>query len=102
MRFFFRKRLTPNTYNLSSEKANPLRRRHRPAGDSGGAGGVAGLLQFRSNTGPRTRSQTFVFWAISSVIFVLMVTLGFILVRYRSEAVHRLGAAICEGSRIQN
>jgi two-component system, NtrC family, nitrogen regulation sensor histidine kinase NtrY len=36
---------------------------------------------FRIGFGPRDPSQTFAFWAISSLIFVLMVTLGFILFR---------------------
>jgi two-component system, NtrC family, nitrogen regulation sensor histidine kinase NtrY len=36
---------------------------------------------FRMGFGPRDPSQTFAFWAISSLIFVLMVTLGFILFR---------------------
>src|SRR6516165_818440 len=33
------------------------------------------------NIGPTNPSQTFIFWAISILIFVLMVTLGFILFR---------------------
>src|SRR6185437_14921594 len=33
------------------------------------------------NIGPTNPNQTFVFWAISILIFVLMVTLGFILFR---------------------
>ena len=50
--------------------------------------------------GPADPQQTFVFWAISSLIFVLMVTLGFILVRtvvklYIGRRSNR------EGSRIQ-
>jgi two-component system nitrogen regulation sensor histidine kinase NtrY len=50
--------------------------------------------------GPSDPQQTFVFWAISSLIFVLMVTLGFILVRtvvklYIGRRSNR------EGSRIQ-
>jgi two-component system, NtrC family, nitrogen regulation sensor histidine kinase NtrY len=36
---------------------------------------------FRVGFGPRDSSQTFLFWFISSLIFVLMVTLGFILLR---------------------
>jgi hypothetical protein len=36
---------------------------------------------FRIGFGPRDASQTFAFWAISSLIFILMVTLGFILFR---------------------
>jgi nitrogen fixation/metabolism regulation signal transduction histidine kinase len=36
---------------------------------------------FRMDFGPRNPSQTFIFWAVSSGIFVLMVTLGFILLR---------------------
>src|SRR5712692_7785671 len=31
--------------------------------------------------GPADPSQTFIFWAVSTLIFLLMVTLGFILVR---------------------
>src|SRR5215469_8149210 len=34
---------------------------------------------FRVGFGPRDASQTVAFWAVSSLIFVLMVTLGFIL-----------------------
>ncbi|MBV8907335.1 MAG: HAMP domain-containing protein [Acidobacteriia bacterium] len=36
---------------------------------------------FRIGFGPRDPSQTFAFWAISTLIFILMVTLGFILFR---------------------
>jgi two-component system, NtrC family, nitrogen regulation sensor histidine kinase NtrY len=56
---------------------------------------------FRINFGPRDPSQTFIFWAISSLIFVLMVTLGFILLRtalklYFERQTNR------EGSRIKS
>jgi two-component system, NtrC family, nitrogen regulation sensor histidine kinase NtrY len=55
---------------------------------------------FHINFGPRDPSQTFIFWAISSLIFVLMVTLGFILLRtalklYFERQTNR------EGSRIK-
>ena len=33
------------------------------------------------NIGPTNPNQTFIFWAMSILIFVLMVTLGFILFR---------------------
>jgi nitrogen fixation/metabolism regulation signal transduction histidine kinase len=36
---------------------------------------------FKMDFGPRDPSQTFIFWAVSSGIFVLMVTLGFILAK---------------------
>src|SRR4029077_19877320 len=50
--------------------------------------------------GPNTSDQTFIFWAISILIFLLMVTLGFMLVRigvklYIERRSNR------EGSRIQ-
>jgi two-component system, NtrC family, nitrogen regulation sensor histidine kinase NtrY len=56
---------------------------------------------FRIGFGPRDPSQTFIFWALSSLIFVLMVTLGFILFRtflklYIDRQANR------EGSRIRS
>ena len=50
--------------------------------------------------GPADPQQTFIFWAISSLIFVLMVTLGFMLVRtiVKLYVDRRSGR---EGSRIQ-
>jgi nitrogen fixation/metabolism regulation signal transduction histidine kinase len=50
--------------------------------------------------GPADPQQTFIFWAISSLIFVLMVTLGFMLVRtvVKLYIDRRSGR---EGSRIQ-
>ena len=56
---------------------------------------------FRIGFGPRDPSQTFIFWAISSLIFVLMVTLAFILFRtfiklYIDRQANR------EGSRIRS
>ena len=56
---------------------------------------------FRIGFGPRDPSQTFIFWALSSLIFVLMVTLGFILLRtflklYIDRQANR------EGSRIRS
>lgn len=50
--------------------------------------------------GPSTPEQTFIFWAVSTLIFLLMVTLGFMLVRlaiklYIERRSHR------EGSRIK-
>ena len=55
---------------------------------------------FRIGFGPRDPSQTFIFWALSSLIFVLMVTLGFILFKtflklYIDRQANR------EGSRIR-
>jgi two-component system nitrogen regulation sensor histidine kinase NtrY len=55
---------------------------------------------FRIGFGPRDPSQTFIFWALSSLIFVLMVTLGFILCKtfiklYIDRQANR------EGSRIR-
>jgi len=50
--------------------------------------------------GPRDPSQTFIFWAISSGIFVLMVTLGFILAKtFVKLYIERRGNR--EGSRIK-
>jgi PAS domain S-box-containing protein len=56
---------------------------------------------FRIAFGPRDPSQTFIFWALSSLIFVLMVTLGFILFKtflklYIDRQANR------EGSRIRS
>ena len=56
---------------------------------------------FRIGFGPRDPSQTFIFWALSSLIFVLMVTLGFILFKtflklYIDRQANR------EGSRIRS
>src|SRR5215470_3754500 len=56
---------------------------------------------FRIGFGPRDPSQTFIFWALSSLIFVLMVTLAFILFRtfiklYIDRQANR------EGSRIRS
>jgi two-component system nitrogen regulation sensor histidine kinase NtrY len=50
--------------------------------------------------GPADPQQTFVFWAISSLIFVLMVTLGFILVR-TAVKLYIGRRSDREGSRIQ-
>ena len=56
---------------------------------------------FRIGFGPTNPSQTFIFWALSSLIFVLMVTLGFILFKtflklYIDRQANR------EGSRIRS
>jgi two-component system nitrogen regulation sensor histidine kinase NtrY len=56
---------------------------------------------FRTGLSPRDPSQTFIFWALSSLIFVLMVTLGFILFKtflklYIDRQANR------EGSRIRS
>ena len=51
--------------------------------------------------GPTDPQQTFIFWAISSLIFVLMVTLGFMLVRTVVKLYIDRGSGR-EGSRIQS
>jgi len=52
-----------------------------------------------SNFGPSNAGQTFIFWAISTLIFILMVTVGWILARefiklYVARQAKRLGSRI--------
>jgi two-component system, NtrC family, nitrogen regulation sensor histidine kinase NtrY len=55
---------------------------------------------FRLNTfGPSNAKETFIFWAVSTLIFILMVTVGWILARefiklYVARQTHRLGSRI--------
>ena len=44
---------------------------------------------FNLSPAPSTIQQTYLFWAVSTLIFILTVTLGFIPVPDRGEAVHR-------------
>src|SRR6266496_1473626 len=52
-----------------------------------------------SNIGPSNPGQTFIFWAVSTLIFILMVTMGWILAReniklYVARQAKRLGSRI--------
>src|ERR1022692_821605 len=52
-----------------------------------------------SNVGPSNAGQTFIFWAVSTLIFILMVTVGWILARefiklYVARQAKRLGSRI--------
>ena len=52
-----------------------------------------------SNFGPSNAGQTFIFWAVSTLIFILMVTVGWILARefiklYVARQAKRLGSRI--------
>jgi nitrogen fixation/metabolism regulation signal transduction histidine kinase len=52
-----------------------------------------------SNIGPSNPGQTFIFWAVSTLIFILMVTVGWILARefiklYVARQARRLGSRI--------
>ena len=50
--------------------------------------------------GPSDPNQTFIFWAVSTLIFLLMVTLGFMLVR-RGVKLYIERRSNREGSRIK-
>src|SRR5262249_36609058 len=58
------------------------------------------LTQFGPQFGPADPTQTFIFWAISILIFVLMVTLGFILFR-EGVKLYIARQSKVEGSRIR-
>ncbi|MEI9974934.1 MAG: hypothetical protein WDO73_24500 [Ignavibacteriota bacterium] len=78
------------------EKAAVLLDRYRSAGHLRGTGGLEGSIRFNS----ANPTQTFIFWAISILTFVVMVTLGFIVFRtgvklYMERQANR------EGSRIR-
>jgi two-component system nitrogen regulation sensor histidine kinase NtrY len=55
---------------------------------------------FKMSVGPTNPNQTFIFWAMSILIFVLMVTLGFILFRELVK-IYIARQSNREGSRIR-
>ena len=93
-----RTRIIGRKARLPHAKAPVLLVRQRAARHQRGAGGVAGLFP-PAYFGPSNAKQTLIFWAVSTLIFILMVTVGWILARefiklYVARQAKRLGSRI--------